>query len=260
MPDSEPNNSDLKLAAIRWISGRFNTTLLQVAKMEGVSVNQLSDSAQNYLKIIYGLNEWSNEPVTASVIATKAGMKLSTVSGALSKLRQQGLLDHAPYGAVTLTALGRDYAMIMVRRHRLIETFLVQMLGYRWDQVHDEAENLEHAVSDFMVQRIDNLLEHPTRDPHGDPIPTAEGRISIPPAINLSDAADGSKVIVERIADDDSQLLQYFSDQGIRVGVELSVSAAEDFSETINVRVAGKKTALSLGSRAINAVWVSAGK
>ncbi|WP_347038000.1 FeoA family protein [Glutamicibacter halophytocola] len=83
---------------------------------------------------------------------------------------------------------------------------------------------------------------------------------AFPPAINLSDAADGSKVIVERIADDDSQLLQYFSDQGIRVGVELSVSAAEDFSETINVRVAGKKTALSLGSRAINAVWVSAGK
>jgi len=222
-----------------------------------VSVNQLSDSAQNYLKIIYGLNEWSSEPVTASVIATKAGMKLSTVSGALSKLRHQGLLDHAPYGAVTLTDLGRDYAITMVRRHRLIETFLVQMLGYRWDQVHDEAENLEHAVSDFMIQRIDSLLEHPTRDPHGDPIPTAEGRISVPDAINLSDAADGSNVVVERIADDDSQLLQYFSDQGIHVGVELGVTSAEDFSETINVRVAGKKSTLRLGSRASNAVWVS---
>ncbi|UXN32967.1 metal-dependent transcriptional regulator [Glutamicibacter sp. M10] len=210
-----------------------------------MSVNQLSDSAQNYLKIIFGLTEWSSDPVTASVIAAKAGMKLSTVSGALSKLRQQGLLNHTPYGAVTLTNLGRGYAMAMVRRHRLVETFLVQMLGYRWDQVHDEAENLEHAVSDFMIKRIDDLLDHPTRDPHGDPIPTAEGHISIPEAINLSDAADGSRVVVERIADDDSQLLQYFSDQDIRVGVQLSVSVAEDFSDTITVKVAGKNQPLS---------------
>lgn len=236
---------------------RISAADLQLAKIVSVSVNQLSDSAQNYLKIIYGLNEWSNEPVTASVIATKAGMKLSTVSGALSKLRQQGLLDHAPYGAVTLTELGRDYAMTMVRRHRLIETFLVQMLGYRWDQVHDEAENLEHAVSDFMVTRIDELLGHPNRDPHGDPIPNAEGRVNIPDAINLSDARDGSNVIVERIADDDSQLLQYFSDQGIHVGVELNVTSAEDFSETTNVRVAGEKPTLRLGARASSAVWVS---
>ncbi|WP_159612506.1 metal-dependent transcriptional regulator [Glutamicibacter sp. JC586] len=222
-----------------------------------MSVNQLSDSAQNYLKIIYGLNEWSSEPVTPSIIASKAGMKLSTVSGALSKLRQQGLLDHAPYGAVTLTELGRTYAMTMVRRHRLVETFLVQMLGYRWDQVHDEAENLEHAVSDFMIERIDDLLDYPTRDPHGDPIPTAEGLISVPEAINLSEATDGSQVMIERIADDDSQLLQYFSDQGMRVGVQLSVSVAADFSDTITVRVNQKNSPVQLGARASAAVWVS---
>lgn len=225
--------------------------------MGNVSVNQLSDSAQNYLKIIYGLTEWSEEQVTASIIATKAGMKLSTVSGALSKLRQQGLLDHAPYGAVSLTERGREYAMTMVRRHRLVETFLVQMLGYRWDQVHDEAENLEHAVSDFMIERIDALLDHPTRDPHGDPIPTAEGHINVPDAINLSVAPDGSSVTVERIADDDSELLQYFSDQNITVGVQLNVSVAEDFSDTITVQVAGKKTSVQLGARACAAVWVS---
>ncbi len=228
-----------------------------MTKMEFVSVNQLSDSAQNYLKIIYGLNEWSSEPVTPSIIASKAGMKLSTVSGALSKLRQQGLLDHAPYGAVTLTELGRTYAMTMVRRHRLVETFLVQMLGYRWDQVHDEAENLEHAVSDFMIERIDDLLDYPTRDPHGDPIPTAEGLISVPEAINLSEATDGSQVMIERIADDDSQLLQYFSDQGMRVGVQLSVSVAADFSDTITVRVNQKNSPVQLGARASAAVWVS---
>lgn len=228
-----------------------------MTKMEFVSVNQLSDSAQNYLKIIYGLNEWSSEPVTPSIIASKAGMKLSTVSGALSKLRQQGLLDHAPYGAVTLTELGLTYAMTMVRRHRLVETFLVQMLGYRWDQVHDEAENLEHAVSDFMIERIDDLLDYPTRDPHGDPIPTAAGLISVPEAINLSEATDGSQVMIERIADDDSQLLQYFSDQGMRVGVQLSVSVAADFSDTITVRVNQKNSPVQLGARASAAVWVS---
>lgn len=225
--------------------------------MVSVSVNQLSDSAQNYLKIIYGLNEWSDEPVTASVIASKSGMKLSTVSGALSKLRQQGLLDHAPYGAVTLTELGRDYAVTMVRRHRLIETFLVQMLGYRWDQVHDEAENLEHAVSEFMIERIDSLLEHPTRDPHGDPIPTAEGQISIPQAVSLTEISDGSQVQVERIADDDSQLLQYFSDHGITVGTRLDIQPGDAFSDTLEVSSPKTGAALRLGQRATSAVWVS---
>lgn len=237
--------------------GDFGATGLLIAKMESVSVNQLSDSAQNYLKIIYGLSEWSNEPVTASVIATKAGMKLSTVSGALSKLRQQGLLDHAPYGAVTLTAQGRDYAMTMVRRHRLIETFLVQMLGYRWDQVHDEAENLEHAVSDFMVARVDEILGHPTRDPHGDPIPTAEGNISLPQAVSLTEITDRSKVQVERISDEDSELLQYFSDHGIVVGAQLEIQPGDAFSDTLLVASPNSSNALQLGQRATSAVWVS---
>ncbi|MGQ3383688.1 metal-dependent transcriptional regulator [Glutamicibacter sp. TV12E] len=222
-----------------------------------MSVNQLSDSAQNYLKIIYGLNEWSNEPVTASVIATKAGMKLSTVSGALSKLRQQGLLDHAPYGAVTLTELGRGYAMTMVRRHRLIETFLVQMLGYRWDQVHDEAEKLEHAVSDFMVARVDELLGHPTRDPHGDPIPTAEGKINLPRAVSLTEITGSSKVQVERISDEDSELLQYFSDRGIIVGAQLEIRPGDEFSDTLLVTSPKTSASLQLGHRATSAVWVS---
>ncbi|MFJ2619295.1 metal-dependent transcriptional regulator [Glutamicibacter sp. NPDC087344] len=222
-----------------------------------MSVNQLSDSAQNYLKIIYGLNEWSNEPVTASIIAGKAGMKLSTVSGALAKLRQQGLLDHAPYGAVSLTARGRDYAVTMVRRHRLIETFLVQMLGYRWDQVHEEAEQLEHAVSDFMIARVDELLGHPTRDPHGDPIPTAEGQVSIPPAVSLTEITGGSQVLVERIADDDSELLQYFSDHGIVVGARLDIQAGDLFSDTLEIASPTTGSALRLGQRATSAVWVS---
>lgn len=222
-----------------------------------VSVTQLSDSAQNYLKIIFSLNEWSDEAVSPTVIAEKAGVKLSTVSGALSKLRQQGLLNHAPYGAVSLTALGREYAVTMVRRHRLIETFLVQMLGYRWDQVHEEAEQLEHAVSDFMVQRIDELLGYPTRDPHGDPIPTAEGAISFPAATLLAQAKPGQKVRVERISDADSELLQYFSENGIIVGAQLNIATGEPFSDTLEVTANGEPTVIRLGARATEAVWVS---
>ncbi|GAA1407877.1 transcriptional regulator [Glutamicibacter uratoxydans] len=225
--------------------------------MVDVSVNQLSDSAQNYLKIIYGLNEWSDEPVTASVIASKSGMKLSTVSGALTKLRQQGLLDHAPYGAVSLTDIGREYAVAMVRRHRLIETFLVQMLNYGWEQVHDEAEQLEHAVSDFMIERIDELLEYPTRDPHGDPIPTASGEVAIPQAIQLAHVKDGSRVVVERISDDDSDLLQYFLEQGITVGAQLQITAGDPFSDTLEIQADSTKEPLRLGIRATSSVWVS---
>lgn len=225
--------------------------------MGDVSVTQLSDSAQNYLKIIFSLNEWSAEPVTPTVIAEKAGVKLSTVSGAMSKLRQQGLLDHAPYGAVSLTDLGREYAVTMVRRHRLIETFLVQMLGYRWDQVHEEAEQLEHAVSDFMIQRIDELLGHPSRDPHGDPIPTAEGTITIPAAILLAEAQPGQQVSVERISDSDSELLQFFSENRIVVGAQLTVTTGAPFSDTVEIAVNGEESVIRLGARATEAVWVS---
>src|SRR5699024_2252848 len=151
-----------------------------------MSVSQLTPSTQNYLKIIWGLQEWSDDPVTPSVIAGKAGLRMSSVSDAIRKLASQELVTHTPYGAVSLTDIGRRHALAMVRRHRLIETFLVETLHYRWDQVHEEADALEHAVSDFLITRIDELLGHPERDPHGDPIPAADGTISTPDAVQLS--------------------------------------------------------------------------
>uniref|UniRef100_UPI00404933AE metal-dependent transcriptional regulator n=1 Tax=Brachybacterium sp. GPGPB12 TaxID=3023517 RepID=UPI00404933AE len=105
-----------------------------------MSVDELSASAQNYLKAIWGLSEWSDEPVTLKLIARRTGVALSSASDAVRKLTEQGLLSHARYGSVELTEVGRSYALVMVRRHRLIETFLVETLGYRWDEVHEEAE------------------------------------------------------------------------------------------------------------------------
>jgi DtxR family Mn-dependent transcriptional regulator len=222
-----------------------------------VSVSKVSTSTQNYLKVVWSLQEWSDAPVTPSVIAEKVGLKLSTVSDAVRKLTEQGYLDHARYGNVTLTEPGRLLAVAMVRRHRLIESFLVRTLKYRWDEVHDEAEHLEHAVSDLMIDRIDELLDYPRRDPHGDPIPTADGTTHRPDAVLLSQITAASPVRVERISDSDAKMLQYFADQGIVVDAELTVSAGEPYSDAVLIQVAGRDAPFRLGTVAANAVWVS---
>lgn len=220
-----------------------------------MSVSDLTSSAQDYLKVIWGLQEWTEEPVTATMIAVKSGMKLSTVSGAVTKLAQQGLVTREGQGDVTLTDVGRVHALAMVRRHRLLETFLVSVLGYGWDQVHEEAENLEHAVSDFMVTRIDELLGHPSRDPHGDPIPPEHGTFDPPSALLLTHAEPGT-VVVERIADDDPELLRFFAERNITLGAELVVGAGAPYSGALTVRIEEAED-ISLGRTATDAVWVS---
>lgn len=221
-----------------------------------MTVSNLSASSQNYLKAVWSLGEWSDEPVTAKTVAMRAGVKLSTASDAIRKLSEKGLLEHTPYGAVTLTEVGRTHAVEMVRRHRLIETFLVEVLAYRWDQVHDEAETLEHAVSDFMIERIDEYLGYPQRDPHGDPIPKADGTVSRPNAELLTGVAANKRVRVERISDEDSQLLQFFADHGIVYGAVLDTLPAAPYSDTIVVVTKKHKTPLPLGRSATDAVWV----
>ena len=145
----------------------------------------------------------------------------------------------------------------MVRRHRLIEAFLVSVLGYSWDQVHDEAEHLEHAVSDFMIDRIDEFLEFPTRDPHGDPIPSADGKVHIPNATQLTALGAGHRVLVERISDSDPALLQFFQEHGFVVGVTLEIGEGAAFSDSLDVRVAGAASSVALGSSATDALYVS---
>ncbi|MEX5272197.1 metal-dependent transcriptional regulator [Kocuria sabuli] len=223
-----------------------------------VLVTDLSPSAQDYLKAIWGLQEWSSDPVSTTMIAQRVGVKLSTASDAVRKLTDQGLVEHLRYGSVGLTESGRRLAVAMVRRHRLIESFLVRVLKYGWDQVHDEAEHLEHVVSELMVERIDEFLGFPARDPHGDPIPSAEGVIQYPEAVVLAEAAAGARVRVKRISDSDAAMLQYFAEQGIVVDTDLEVLPAGPYSEAVVVRVAGTTEPVSLGAAASNSVWVSA--
>lgn len=221
-----------------------------------MTVSALSTSSQNYVKAIWTLGEWSGEPVTPSMLAARVGVRLSTASDAVRKLTDQGLLEHAPYGAVTLTDEGEAHAVAMVRRHRLIESFLVEVLEYRWDQVHDEAEALEHAVSDFMVDRIDEHLGRPERDPHGDPIPQADGTVSRPDAVLLTECGASRRARVERISDDDSELLQFFAEHGIGHGTVLEFRPPAPYSDTVEVVIEGNAAALSLGRSATDAVWV----
>lgn len=200
-------------------------------------LSELSVSTQNYLKAIWSLEEWTEAPATASALAERMGLRVSSVSDGLKRLAAADLIDHQRYGAIELTPLGRTYAVAMIRRHRLIETFLVETLGYTWDRVHDEAEVLEHAVSDFMIERIDAILDHPTRDPHGDPIPDASGRISFPQTVPLTQCEPGERVILERITDSDPKLLRYLQDHGFVPGARLLLEEGAPFSEAVNVRV-----------------------
>lgn len=221
------------------------------------AVSELSTSSQNYLKSIWSLGEWSDDAVTASSLAAKVGVRLSSASDAIRKLTDQGLLEHTPYGSVTLTDRGREYAVAMVRRHRLIETFLVEDLGYRWDQVHQEAEHLEHAVSDFMVERMDQKLGHPSRDPHGDPIPSADGKLERPDAVLLTEVEPGGTVRVERISDADPELLKFLAAQGIGVGSVLTTHPGPPYSGSVEVRVQETGQTVVVGKTATDSVWVS---
>lgn len=221
-----------------------------------MSVGDLSTSTQNYLKGIWALSEWSDTPVTPSSVAKHLGLRKSTVSDGVRKLGEQGLVEHKPYGAVELTDTGRTYAVAMIRRHRLIETFLVEALGYTWDQVHDEAENLEHSVSDFMVDRIDAFLDYPSRDPHGDPIPSASGRVETPVAVPLTGVQPGRTATIERIADDDPKLLKFLDSHGLIVGATLEVGEGAPYSGAVAVRLAGAAEAVPLGEEATDSVFV----
>lgn len=214
-------------------------------RLWNMGIAELSSSAQDYLKVIWDLQEWDKGPVQPTAVAERTGMKQSTVSGALSRLVDAGLVTHRPYGKVELTETGRRYAVTMVRRHRLLETFLVQVLGYGWDEVHEEADSLEHAVSDKMVDRIDEYLGHPTADPHGDSIPSAEGDLPLLPTTTrpLSEVAAGLTVRVQRVSDEDPRMLRTLSNyhigpgclvqvKGRQAGDELAVSLSDTQSRS----------------------------
>lgn len=188
---------------------------------------------ETYLKAVFNAGEWSTDLVTVGYLANRLGLAPSSVSETVRKLTERGLLTHARYGAISLTADGERVALGMVRKHRLIETFLVDYLGYGWDEVHDEAEVLEHAVSDMFVDRLDAKLGHPRVDPHGDPIPAADRSLVDQPDTRLDDVPAGSQVRIDRVSDEDPELLRQLAESGIAIGQLVTLESADSDQVTI---------------------------
>jgi DtxR family Mn-dependent transcriptional regulator len=210
---------------------------------------------EDYVKTIYSHTEWQDEPITPSVLAARLGLAASSVTEMVKKLAASGLVTHVPYGAVTLTENGRMLALRMLRRHRLIETWLVRSFGYSWDEVHDEAEVLEHALSDRLLEAIAEQLGHPSRDPHGDPIPSRDGAVTRPNAVQLAVAADGQQGQVVRISDRDPELLRYLEAEGIRLDSAVQVVERRPFGGALAVRVNDDEH--DIGHEAAAAIWMS---
>lgn len=214
---------------------------------------RLSASAGDYLKAIWELDE--SGPVSNTEIAGRLSVAPGSVTRGLGRLQEKGLIEHERYRGASLTELGRIEALRLVRRHRLIETFLVEHLGYSWQEVHDEAERLEHAVSDSFTERLAEHLGHPERDPHGAPVPAADGSLPTEDAFPLSRAEVGGRVCVLRISDESTPTLEHLAERGLIPDTLLVVEEVRPVDGVITVRDE-EGLAHPLGERLANAVLV----
>jgi DtxR family transcriptional regulator, Mn-dependent transcriptional regulator len=191
---------------------------------------------EDYLKAIYELARGHGTAATTE-IARRLEIAPASVTGMVRRLADQGLLDHEPYRGVRLTEAGYRVALRTLRRHRVIETYLARVLGYPWDEVHEEAERLEHAASDELVDRMAAALHEPTVDPHGAPIPTREGTVAEQRYASIADLAAGSRVRVVCVSDDDPARLRYLAELGLMPGTVVVVVSQAPFEGPITIRV-----------------------
>ncbi len=202
----------------------------------------LSRSVEDYLKAIYQLAESASEDaVTTSDIAQRLDVAPPSVSGMVKRLAEAGHLEHLPYRGVKLTDSGQKAALAVMRRHRVLETYLITKLGYDWASVHEEAERLEHAVSEDLVERMAFALGNPQYDPHGAPIPTRDGTIERPAYQTLADVEVGGAVVMRQVGDDDAERLRFLKSLGLVPMATLTVTAKQPFGGPITIQVGGDK-------------------
>jgi DtxR family Mn-dependent transcriptional regulator len=201
---------------------------------------ELSGPVEDYLKAIYEL-EARGAPAGTNEIAAALQIAAPSVSGMIRRLSGQGLITHEPYKGVQLTREGRRAALKTIRRHRVIEAYLTQALGYPWDRVHDEAERLEHAASDELIDRMASAIGEPATDPHGAPIPTREGTLDEPELSVLAELAEGGRARVARVGDRDAERLRYLTTLGMAIGAEIELVSREPYDGPITVKVGGKR-------------------
>lgn len=205
-----------------------------------------SHAVEDYLKAIRHL-QMESSPVSTSALAQLLERSPASVTNMIKSLAERGLVEHEPYHGVRLSEAGEREALRIIRRHRVIEAYLIEKLGYSWDRVHAEAERLEHAASDELVERMAEALGHPELDPHGSPIPTAEGEVTELRYPALSEVGEGASVIVQEVSDADEGRLRYLAELGLYPGTRVEVMGHDPFEGPIRVRVAGQERSLGRG-------------
>jgi DtxR family Mn-dependent transcriptional regulator len=200
---------------------------------------------ENYVKTIYQMAGQDGHAAATGKLAEALGVSPGTVTSMLKTLSESGLAEYVPYEGARLTDQGRVLALRVLRRHRLIELFLVRTLNLTWDEVHEEAENMEHAVSDLLIDRIDAYLGYPAADPHGDPIPKADGTVARTDARRLSEVAVGEQFRVARVTDQSSEFLRYLTETGLELGASGNVTANCAEAGVIAIDCSGRQTTLA---------------
>jgi DtxR family Mn-dependent transcriptional regulator len=192
-----------------------------------------SSSVGNYLKAIWGLT--GDGTASTKDVAERLSISSASVSNMFMRLRKMGLTEYEPYQGASLTEAGRVEALRLLRRHRLIETFLLERLGYPWEAVHEEAESLEHSVSDEFTERLAEFLGHPAYDPHGDPIPASDGTLEADDSFPLSAATAGQRVRIYRVGDEEAAKLAYLEEHGLMPGRLLEVKEVRALDGVVTV-------------------------
>ena len=208
--------------------------------------SRYTQAQQDYLKALYHL-EGDRRPVPTNELAHKLRISAASVSEMVVRLSERGLVSHDRYHGQQLTDEGRTMALELVRHHRLLEMFLVQVLGYHLDEVHEEAERLEHVISERMEERIFELLGRPELDPHGHAIPSREGKVLAVSTRPLSECGPGDEVIVRVVSDDDSTLLRELERRGMMPGIRLSVVAGTEYESPIEAQLGRRRVSVPLG-------------
>ena len=220
-----------------------NLSILNIESTVNLIMKNISK--EDYLSVIYKSSD-SNGVIKANQIAEKLNISGAAVTDMLRKLSKEGYVDYKRYKGIKLTKSGEDYARSMVRRHRIWEVFLHQIVGLPWDKVHNEAENLEHSSSDELIERLEEMLNYPEFDPHGDPIPDRNGKMPKSNlGIPLSAVEPGNIVRVNRVPDFDSSFLQYISKIGIELNKEITVLDTLEFDHSLSIKVDKKEMNIS---------------
>ena len=210
----------------------------------------ITSTVENYLKALFLLDQYDEKEVSTGELAKSLTVTPGSATSMIKTLAEAGLVEHRPHYGVKLTQRGRTLAIHVVRRHRIVELFLVEILGMDWSKVHDEAEQLEHVVSDVVIERMDILLKHPTFDPHGDPIPRADGTLPNHSHCSLSESKVGQQLSVARMNDQDAGFLQFAEKNGLMIGAKIKIVEHNKLADSLTIKTSNDTVVLGLSAAA----------